>query len=475
MAALAGIGLGAGISVAAHSDGAIVALGAVLVVGALVALSLGVLPRRPVPAAGQRIPVRLDALDRSTPVLGVAPTLITGKAFPYRDTPYLFQTRTALPPEAITEILDDGGRGTLPEAALGSHDARPVLAHRPVGAAPALTVTVVAMWLTIVLVPGHVWNLTVSTSSASSSTSADRAAAPSIADRYAAALAHVRSQAPAELESLLSVEVYTAFARVETYLGGDRMRTYTQQFDGSWESEDERTDSRSKDAFAAGALSLSVESMVTAAAAMLPADLRTPARMEISRGDDPTDTSQQPLLVSTYFTGGDSAIEVQSTPDGTLAQWWSGADLVMGMAQVRNGLGSVGVGPTERRVKDITLNPGGYAGYAIEFYRGDTYFRSRASAGQFLEPVDEITTDDDGPRLAVTDLDPAVLTRVRDDAMARLSIDAVDRDKASITIGPSYAAGQQYRGQFVIDVDFGRVRSTGFYYTLDGTYIGPSD
>jgi hypothetical protein len=463
--------IGGGVAIGAYSGGWFLILAVLFVVlgsGLIVTLS-----RSPLPAAGgDPVPVDVDLIDRSAPNPAFSSTLISGRAHPRGDAPFAFQTRAALSSSQVAEIVADG-QGTLPSEAVGEPGAAPVIEHGGARAHTSAAVTaLVAMWATMLLPPSDFWDFTPEIAAAVSGQPVDEVAgtdALSLGDLYDDALAHMRSESPESLESLLQIQTYDGYAIVDVYLGGDRARTYTG-WDGRWIILDSSTDRRTADTFTADELQdFSAQQFLEEAAAMVPAEVATPQRLIVSRSDDDILGETRPIVAESWFDG--SSTRIHATADGTVAPWWPAEDLPAGLQQVEAALAARGIAAADPLVKEISFDSGGTPGFMLDYYRGDTYYRTWLRAGRFSE-ADEAMSDSDLPRFRLADVTADTLERVRDDAMSRFGIDPVDRGAAGVDIGFWGSDGGERSDEIVIVVDYSSARGGGeAVYTLGGDFI----
>ncbi|MEE2058253.1 hypothetical protein [Rhodococcus artemisiae] len=467
-----GMLIGGGVAMGAYSGGWFLILAVLFVVlgtGTIVtALSRSTFPV----AGGDPVPVDVDLIDRSAPNLAFSSTLIAGRAHPRGDAPFSFRTRAALSNSQVAEIVADG-RGTLPSEAVGEPGAAPVIEH---GGARARTSTVVtalvAMWATMLLPPSDFWDFTPESTAAVSAQPVDEVAgtdALSLGDLYDDALAHLRSESPESLNSLLQIQTYDTYAIVDVYLGGDRARTYTG-WEGRWTVLDGSTDRRTADTFTADELQeFSAQPFLAEAAAMVPPELATPERLIVSRSDDDILGETRPIVAESWFDG--SSTRIHATADGTVAPWWPAEDLAAGLQQVETALAARGISAADPLVKEISFDSGNTPGFMLDYYRGDTYYRMWLRGGSFSEP-DEAMSDSDLPRFRLADVTADTLERVRDDAMSRFGIDPVDRGAAGVDIGFWGSEGGERSDDIVIVVDYSSARGGGeAVYTLGGDFI----
>ena len=472
-AMVGGACIGTGIAIGAYSGGwfllLAVALG-VLGIGMLV----GAVDRStPAVAGGDPVPVRIDHLDRSAPGLGGAATLVSGEARPEGDVPFRFQTEANLSPAQLADLVADG-RGALPAGALGTPGDVPVTEHRTGSRVhvPAVLAAGAAMWAALLVPPSDVWDLrpfTPDTTAAAPVTDLAPDERP-LWQWYDDVMAHLRTEAPDALQSLLGISVYDTFVEAEVYLGGDRVRVYEGRTDG-WETSETTTSKRTRDVFTAAELQgFSAQDFLTRAAGALPETSRRPNRLEVSRDSDDIVGATRPVLATAMF-GENPSIPVQAKPDGTVAAWWATGDLAAGLRQIGEALTARGFSLDDQHLREITLGTSSdAASFELEYYRGATYYLLRGSAGAFSAPDDEMS-DSESPRFRFTDIDPAVLTNVRDDAMVRFGIDPVDRGAAEITIGHSDSADNPRADDAVIAVDYRNAHGGTAIYTMAGEFL----
>jgi hypothetical protein len=469
-AAAGGACIGGGIAIGAYSGGWFLLLAV-----ALAAMGVGVLAGAFVRSAtdypeGELVAVRVDMIDRSAPNLAVASTLIAGEANPRGDAPFRFQTRTNLSHAEVAEIVVDG-RGKLPSEALDGPGGTPVTEHRGARVnAPAVLVAASAMWATMLLPPSHIWDLKPLTTSVSSAlpevaTSTDPDARP-LWQWYDEMLAHLRAESPDLLDALLEIDIRDTYVTASVYLGGDQSRTYEGRARG-WESVESATNLRSRDTFSVGDLeAFSAQDYLSGATAMLPPDNNEPVRIAIAREGD-IFGAERPVLIDGWF--GNPTITVYGKTDGSIAPWWPAEDVAAGLGQVEAALVARGVSLSEPDIKSIAL-PKDHGGFSLDFYRGDTYYSTGASAGEFTDP-DVSGGDSAFPRFRFSDVSPTVVAQVRDDAMGRYGIDPVDRREAGITVGAWGSDGGDRTDDVVIVVDYSAAHGGTAIYTLTGEYL----
>ena len=465
-----GVCVGAGIAVGAYSGGWF--LLATVVLGLLgIATVAGPFVRAVTTAsAGKPVPVQVELVDRSASNSLASSTLVAGEARPDGDVPFRFQTRAHLSDAQVADIVHDGN-GTLPSDALGEPGNAPVTEHRAVRAqVPAAVAAVAAMWATILLPPSGFWDVTP----ISSAGLAVVHPAPGPDERplwqwYDDALAHLRDESPESLDSILQIAIYDTYVDVKVYLGGDRMRVYEGRTRG-WEVTEQPTNYRDRDTFsAADVQGFVAREFLSEAAGMLPEAERAPERLELARSTDDIYGAVRPPLAEAWF-GDDSTLRLHALGDGTVAPWWSAEDLPAGLRQVGDALTARGIAADALQIKEITLNTSGDGSFGLDYYRGDTYFSTTAKAGDFAD-ADDKGSNSDFPRFRFTDLDPAVLTRVRDDAMRRYSVDPVDRGTAEITIKAWGSDGGARQDEVVIAVDYHSAHGDTAFYTLGGDHL----
>lgn len=473
-AALGGACAGGGIAIGAYSGGwFLLAAVIVSVVGIGLVVSDFIRPARTV-SAGDPVPVRVDLIDRTTTLAGNSPTLVAGEASPPGDTPFRFQTSANLSADQLAEVVRDG-RGVLPADAVGAPDADPVTEHGSVRRhAPAALVAAAAMWATMLLPPGDFWDLSEVSVTPPAVLSAAGPDERPLWQWYDDAVAHVSAEAPELLDSLLDITVDESYVEVWVYLGGDRSRVFEGRADG-WEVHDAQTPHRARDTFTLADLQdFSARDVLSRTADMLPPDKRVPNRMEISRDTEDIFGITYPLRVETWFGDG-SEFWMDALPDGTVAPWWPADDLAAALEQVGAALAARDVPAEAPRMDSITLGRGGSGdrlsgSFEVEFARDGIIYRTGAGAGEFTDP-DDAGSDATLPGFRFADIDPGVLTRVRDDAMTRYGVDPVDRVLAEISIG-AWSGFDSARGEeFVIEVDYTQAHGGVAYYTLGGQYL----
>jgi hypothetical protein len=466
-----GVCVGGGIALGAYSGGWTL-LAAVPMAVSGIGMIAWALSRPVVDApAGSPVPVTVDLVDRSASDLTSGTTLIAGEARPPGDAPFRFQTGTNLSHSQLAEIIPTG-EGTLPSDAIGEPGADPDTTHRAVrGRTASVLVAAVAMWGTILLPPDTFWEF-----SATGSVTSPLPAALSDTDArplwqwYDAALAHVGAESPELLESILDISIYDTYVQIWVYLGGDRSRVYEGRADG-WETDEATTNFRSRDTFTADELrQFSAETFLDDAAEMLPEDKRVPARLEVTRSSDDIFGAARPVIAQAWF-GDEDQITMEGTADGTIAPWWAPDDIEAGLANVGDALAARGVAPTTPDLIEVTLKPAEAGGFWIDYYRGATYYRISTSAGDFADPDDDMS-DSEYPRFSLSDIDSAVVTRVRDDAMSRHDVDPVDRALAEITFAPWGSDGGAREDEIVIAIDYSDARGGTSFYSLAGEYLG---
>ncbi|NKY58266.1 hypothetical protein [Nocardia flavorosea] len=473
-AAVGGACVGGGIAIGAYSGGWF--LLAALIVSAV---GIGLVVSDFVRAActvseGDSVPVQVDLIDRTTTLVGTSPTLVAGEARPPGDTPFRFQTSANLSADQLAEIVRNG-RGVLPAEAVGVPDAVPVTEHGGVRKhVPAALVAAAAMWATMLLPPGDFWDLSEVSVSPPAVLSAPGPDERPVWQWYDDAVAHVSAEAPDLLDSILNITVNESYVEVWVYLGGDRSRVFEGRADG-WEVRDAQTPHRARDTFSLADLqNFSARDVLSRTGAMLPPDKREPNRMEISRDTEDIFGSAHPLLVESWFGDG-SEYRMDALPDGTVAPWWPAGDLAAALDQVGAALTARGVPADAPRLDSITLDRSDSGdrrsgSFEVGFVRNGIVYRTGADAGEFTGP------DDDGsepglPGFRFADIDPGVLTRVRDDAMTRYRIDPVDRVMAKISIGPASRFDSDGGDEYVIEVDYSQAHGDSAYYTLGGQYL----
>ncbi|NKY35701.1 hypothetical protein HGA13_21880 [Nocardia speluncae] len=472
--AVGGACVGGGIAIGAYSGGwfllvavIVSAVGIGLVVSDFVRSAIAV-------SEGDPVPVQVDLIDRTTTLVGNSPTLVAGEARPPGDTPFRFQASANLSANQLAEVVRTG-RGVLPAEAVGTPGAEPVTEHGGVRRhVPAALAAAAAMWATMLLPPGDFWDL--------SEVSVTPPAVLSVAGPderplwqwYDDAVAHVSAEAPELLDSILDITVNESYVEVWVYLGGDRARVFEGRADG-WEASDAQTPQRARDTFTLAELQdFSARDVLSRTAAMLPPDKREPNRMEISRDTEDIFGITYPLRVETWFGDG-SEYWMDALPDGTVAPWWPADDFAVALEQVDAALTARGVPAEAPRLDSITLGRDGTGdrrsgSFEVEFARDGIIYRTGAGAGEFTAP-DDAGSDATLPGFRFADIDPGMLTRVRDDAMTRYRIDPVDRVMATTSIG-SWNGFDSDRGEeFVIEVDYTQAHGGTAYYTLDGQYL----
>jgi hypothetical protein len=463
-----GVCLGSGIAIGAYSGGwflvvavALAAMGIGLVAGGFVrSVTAG--------SAGELVPVTVDLIDRSVSNPAVASTVVAGEARPPGDARFRFHHHANLTRGQIAGIVADG-KGELPSEALGTPGSPPVTEHRALRAhAPAALTAVAAMWATMLLPPSDIWDLKPLTRNVSApvpSITADDPDTRPLWQRYDEMLAHLRTQSPDLLDALLEIDVRDTYVTANVYLGGDQMRTYEGRTRG-WETSQSTTDLRGRDTFTINDLQgFSAQDFLSGAVAMLPPG-NAATRIAIAREDDIFGTTR-PVLINGWF--GDPTITVLGRTDGTIAPWWPTDDVAAGLQQVEAALVDRGVPTTDPDIKEIALSKS-RGGFSLEFYRGDTYYRTRANAGEFTKP-DDPGSDSELPRFRFSDVAPTVVTQVRDDAMRRFEVDPVDRGKASITIGPWGSDGAAREDEIVVKVDYADAHGGTAVYALSGEHL----
>ncbi|WP_280436895.1 hypothetical protein [Nocardia carnea] len=471
-AAMGGACLGGGIAIGAYSGGwflpaavIVSAFGIGLVVSDFVRSAVGV-------AEGDPVPVQVDLIDRTTSLVGTPPTLVAGEARPPGDAPFRFQTSAKLSAGQVAEVVRTG-RGVLPAEAVGVPGAEPVTEHSTLRRqVPAALVAAAAMWATMLLPPGDFWDLSEMSMSPPPVLSAAGPDERPLWQWYDDALAHVRAEAPELLDSILEITANESYVELEVYLGGDRSRIYEGRTRG-WEVRDATTPLRARDTFTLADLqNFSARDFLSRAADMLPPEKKEPSRLEIARDSEDIFGFTHPLQAEAWFGDG-SDIRMYALPDGTVAPWWPADDLAAALEQVGAALTARGVPAGAPSLDLITLEPSGSGlsgSFDLDFSRDGTLHRTSAAAGGFTD-ADDTHSDSESPRFRLSDLDPAVLTRVRDDAMARQGIDPVDRATATISIG-TWDRFESDRGEeFVIHVDYSRAHGESAYYTLGGQHL----
>jgi hypothetical protein len=327
------------------------------------------------------------------------------------------------------------------------------------------------MWTTMLLPPSHIWDLTPLTRSVPSAVvpgvSTDDPDTKPLWQWYDELLAHLRAESPDLLDALLEIDIRDSYVTATVYLGGDRSRSYERRTRG-WKTSESTTSLRSRDAFSIEDLeAFSAQDYLSRATAMLPSGNNEPQRLAISR-EDSIFGAERPVLIDGWF--GNPSVTIMGKTDGTVAPWWPAGDVGAGLAQVEAALVARGLSTSEPILKQIELS-GGDGGFWLSFFRGDYYYRTHANAGEFTEPDDPMSDDTRSPRFRFTDVSPAIVAQVRDDAMRRYDVDPVDRGKAKITIGGWGSDGGNREDRVVIQVDYHDAHGGEAVYALSGEYL----